>query len=548
MGDYMFKRERGVCDNEQWRGSVMFVVVGAVLVLGVLGVAISRLSGSGSGTEIQQNRFDSAYYAAQSGLEYLKYAETKKDADGNPFYEKIEDFVSAINGGSPYSLPSGNVIFSVTLSSVGAGGNSYVINSLVGSTKNVASGEKAANYALLSTGARTLTLKPTASENAKKFANLVFGASGTASMDSSGVVTGDAYANLIKLNGGSTVYGSIKQASATTALTLQGKYLGGAGEQMCSNSSVVITGDVTVEGNVYSKSGNVDIVNGDVKGNVYSAADVVIDRGSTVVGDVIALGSVDIKNGKVTGNVYAGGDVTLSSGSSVVGDVHSQKKVLINNGTVSGIVHYKTSFDYCSNKSCAYGGSDKTPVAPSYTFACDMNYQFPAHVVKSTTTDFILDWGSPYTGEKTIVARPNIDDYYVFRDFTTAGGTKLCLDLSNGGYITILVSRKVDLQSSQLYVRTDVSKSCFDNANLVDSVNEKFSSYASKVYIDSSGSGAISFNGGASWFGTIYAAGDINFSTSSAVIGGYYSSGGTTNRNGGGASLLVPAEYVLKYW
>jgi hypothetical protein len=62
-GKLVFSRQGG-------RGSVLFVVIGALIVLGALGTAVSKLQGSGSSTEVQGNRLDAAYYAALSGINY----------------------------------------------------------------------------------------------------------------------------------------------------------------------------------------------------------------------------------------------------------------------------------------------------------------------------------------------------------------------------------------------------------------------------------------------------------------------------------------------
>ncbi|BAH74174.1 hypothetical protein [Solidesulfovibrio magneticus] len=53
------------------RGSVLFVVIGAIVVMSVIGAAMSRLQGAGTGTEVQENRIDDAYYAAISGINYV---------------------------------------------------------------------------------------------------------------------------------------------------------------------------------------------------------------------------------------------------------------------------------------------------------------------------------------------------------------------------------------------------------------------------------------------------------------------------------------------
>ena len=352
---------------------------------------------------------------------------------------------------------------------------------------------------------------------------------------------------------GRYVYCSIKQSSTSTQLYLQGKYLGGSGEQICSNSSVYIDGDVTIEGTIYSK-GAVNINNGDVIGDVYANGDVTLNSGSTVKGNIYALGAVNISNGTVYGNVYATKTVTLDSGSRVraygpySGDINTQTNVKINNGYVDGYVHYLTGFQMCSY--CTVKGSDKNPAYPSYSFDCDMSATLPSHKTKSSSTAFVLDWSAPYSGYRTITAKSSLDDYYAYTSFTTAGGTNLCFDLSNGGYITIFVSGSFNVNSNNLYVRTSASTSCFDSGNLLSKSNTAMAAFASRVYIDSSGTGEMTFNSGGSWFGTIFANGNITLPNggSSALIGAYYSTGGTISSMGSAYVKYVESDYVKYKW
>lgn len=62
------------------RGSVLFVVIGAIIVMSVVGAALARLHGSGTETEAHGNNVDEVYYAAISGLNYANARIAKVNA------------------------------------------------------------------------------------------------------------------------------------------------------------------------------------------------------------------------------------------------------------------------------------------------------------------------------------------------------------------------------------------------------------------------------------------------------------------------------------
>lgn len=68
----MFFRNGPFQGERKLRGSVLFVVIGAIIVMGVIGTALSRMHGSATNTEVQGNNVDEVYYAALSGLNYAK--------------------------------------------------------------------------------------------------------------------------------------------------------------------------------------------------------------------------------------------------------------------------------------------------------------------------------------------------------------------------------------------------------------------------------------------------------------------------------------------
>lgn len=88
------------------RGSVLFVVIGAIIVMSVIGATLARLHGSGTETEIQENGSDAAYYAAVSGINYVTatMASKAKDADAAAWDPKTLDGVYAVNSGQRFEL------------------------------------------------------------------------------------------------------------------------------------------------------------------------------------------------------------------------------------------------------------------------------------------------------------------------------------------------------------------------------------------------------------------------------------------------------------
>lgn len=89
-----------------FRGSVLFVVIGAIIVMSVIGAALSRLHGSGTGTEIQENRLDDAYYAAVSGINYVAATMDfkAKEPDASTWNPALLGGIYTINSGKQFEL------------------------------------------------------------------------------------------------------------------------------------------------------------------------------------------------------------------------------------------------------------------------------------------------------------------------------------------------------------------------------------------------------------------------------------------------------------
>ncbi len=530
-------------------GASMLWAIGALVVLGAVGAGIALMSPSALQSKLEQEAGMRAYYNANAGLNFLNSMRDTAIAQKVNF----TNFISLMGGTGnvTYTLPNGGSFYYKLGNVTSAGVNgTYRVTDLVGEVKDD-SGKSVYGYVIYGAGKDISGINDynIPKSTANGMGEYVGFSKNVLDITTTGNVYGDVYADKINLNGGSIIYGSIMQTSLTDELLLIGSRLGGEEEKVCSNSTVTIDGDVDVYATIFSR-GSVDVENGDVYGDIYANGDVTISSDSKVEGNIYALGNVYIKNGDVVGSVYATGDVELERGSTVRnGDIHSQESVTIKNGYVYGAVHYKDSFSSCSY--CSYESVDKNPEAPTYVFNCDLDVEIPDHEHKEPTGSFIVDWSGPsYSGKGILEAKENLDDYYAFDTFKTLGGTKLCFDLSNGGYITVFVSGTFQINSDDLYVRTSTDTDCFDSSNLISKSNIGAEAFASKVYFDYSGTGTVYFNGGGSWFGTIFATHELQMpdGSSSAIIGAYYSSDSTVDIGGSVLTKYVPSEYAMKHW
>ena len=296
------------------------------------------------------------------------------------------------------------------------------------------------------------------------------------------------------LNGGAVVQGSLIYLNTTSCLNISGSVtIGtvGGNDYLCSDACITMTGGPTINGNVYAQ-GNVTIIGGTVNGNIYSGGNVTLDWGA-----------------KVNGNIYTHGTFTQPQ--------------------------YYTAF-----KGTVYYNA----AVPSMC----TNYTLPDHEHVASSTALSVDWSGPNTSTYTFVGSPDINDHSkAFSSIYSAGGTKICFDISPPNtYLNIFNSGNMSI-NGLLYVKTSPATTCFDSANLVNNVNFANYAYASKIYMDVLGT--VYFSGGSNWFGTVYAGGDISFGGGEADIGAFYTNQNFNPSNAGGlTSRFVASDYVNKYW
>jgi len=159
---------------------------------------------------------------------------------------------------------------------------------------------------------------------------------------SGGTIIGDAesYEGDIDIDDG-TVYGTV---DAEGDIDLDSSKV--TGDITGDGDDIVVTDDSTVEANITSLSGNIDI-----------------DGGSTVNGSISADDQVSVSNAEVTGNVNAStGKITIDGGSTVEGDVlltdpGNTNEVDLSGVTIEGDVYLPSGAGFSCSSSTINGES-----------------------------------------------------------------------------------------------------------------------------------------------------------------------------------------------
>jgi hypothetical protein len=322
------------------------------------------------------------------------------------------------------------------------------------------------------------------------------------------------------------------EASTTPALkgTYSGSsaYIAGTYTGSVTTQSATLTGGTTVGGSVtYLGTSSCLTITGGVtvgtKGSdtyVCSDSCLVLDGGSTINGNVYSQGSVTLASTTMNGDVYSGGDVTITSGTP----------------TVNGNIYLTGTF----SKPAWYtykGTVTKISAAPEQC----ATYTLPDHEIVSASSVLKLN-GGKYTffGKSDLADKSN-----AYTGITSSGWPSVCLDLTTGPYINFFINGNVNF-SGNLYVRTSTSNSCFTSATQVYSTGFAGSAAASGVYMDATGT--VTFGGGTSWFGTVFAGGDIKPGSGGAYIGAFYTSQSFNPSQAWISSLFVMSDYVSTYW
>ncbi|MGE4291141.1 MAG: polymer-forming cytoskeletal protein [Desulfovibrio sp.] len=337
-----------------------------------------------------------------------------------------------------------------------------------------------------------------------------------------GQVIGNVISTEVTIKGGSSISGSLTYLGTTSCLTISGgARVGTAGDNntVCSLTCVNVNGGAIVNGDLNAQ-GDVKVNSGIVNGNICSAGSVTISNG-WVSGDIYAQDSVTI-TGTVTGDVYSGGNVSIGWGGTVNGDIYCT-------GTATSPGGFRGAVTT---------GYDKADIA--LPELCQ-SYTLPEHKSVVSTTPLVIHGDTVFTGVSNLGDTSN-----AYTSISTAGWQRICFDLSTPGtYINIFCSGNMSF-SGELYVRTSASIPCFSPLNRVFSTSFLGYAEASRVYMDVQGT--VTFGGGVSWFGTVYAGGNIQPGGGGSYIGGLYTNERLNPGNQWFSSRYVSSDYIEAYW
>lgn len=489
------------------RGSTLIYIVLALVVFGVLAsVGATRFSTTTSAV-MRPNCAQQARYLGESGA---RYAMARLRACANE--SAIADAVAEMNG------------------------KTYVVDEARGLSFTLAMTYSGGTAAVSSTGTSCANAEPSTASTGVTFDLPLAGGSSEGGGESSGIggtyagtaatiagqVVGDVVSTAVVIKGGSSISGSLTYLSTSSCLTISGgARVGTAGENnyVCSLTCVNVNGGAIVNGDLNAQ-GDVKVNSGTVNGNIRSGGSVAVSTGY-VGGDIYAQGSVTI-TGTVTGDVYSGGNVSLGWGGTVYGDI------------------------YCTGTATSPGGF-RGAVTTGYDKAnialpelCQ-SYTLPDHRSVASTKPLIINKDTVFQGVSDLGDTSN-----AYSSISTNGWQRICFDLSTPGtYINIFCRGDMSF-NGELYVRTSSSVPCFAAANRVSSIDFAGYAEASRVYMDVRG--GVTFGGGVSWFGTVYAGGNIQPGGGGCYIGALYTNQLLNPSNQWYTSRYVASDYVKAYW
>lgn len=493
------------------RGSVAIYLALALVAFGVLAAVGATRFSSVIQSVLQPNCITQARYMSESGMRYAM-ARLRACADATAVNAAVADmnsrtFTVDANSGLSYTISASYASGSATVSSTGAS------CSKLGPSASTFTGSATVNLPTIGSGS-----------SAADSASLQGTYSGTSAV-LAGNSSGNVTTSSATLQGGSTVAGSLTYMGTSTCLDLTGGVTIGTqghGDYVCSNSCVSIGGGSFVYGNVYSQ-GNVTVTSGVVAGNIYANGAVTV-TGGTVQGNVYSQGSVSV-TGTVTGSIYSGGNVSLGWGANVSGNIFCT-------GTYSVPAWFT-----------GYSGQVTTgyPKASIPGASACTSYALPAHKTVASTQARVISGNQTFYGTTNLADTSN-----AYTSISTSGWPSICFDLSTPGtYINVFCSGNMSI-SGDIYVRTSTATSCFNAANKVNNTQFAGSAAASRVYMDVQGT--VSFGGGTSWFGTVYAGGNIYPGGGGSYIGAFYTNQSFNPNSQWISTRYVGSDYVATYW
>jgi len=299
--------------------------------------------------------------------------------------------------------------------------------------------------------------------------------------------------------------------------------------------NVTLNGGAVVDGNI-NAGGCVTFNQGTVTGNVCTTCSWASWSSSTEVdGNVVLFGNLTMNGGTYKGDVYVTGQLTVNGNATINGNIYAGS-IYINRINLLGNAYAVETINsqgsqYFQNYTIKFPSSCDTPtVTPK-----DAN-------IKYASQSLLIQNQNSYI----FSAANNNDPTYNSIDFTQItlnnSNKTLYFDLSQGD-INILVTGSVTFnQAFTIKISPDGTNwETYDPDNITTTMKK----YAKRIYLESHQT--ISFNGATNWVGTLYGHG-FNLNQNGHILGTIYSTADTTNANSGVDVMIMPSNFVDKWW
>jgi len=560
------------------KGSVLVIVIAGITIIAAIGAGVASLVTSGVRTGVDHSLSVQAYFAAESGLEWVR-SELREahSIDPNPSEDPNEGWMGRCGElTSEDSQEIGpNIHVVVTDANVSydedgkAEGCEVTVTGWVGTTMENALAKRTLHGQSKESGGGGMIPvdfiqesesepEPEPEPDDSDIGDYVIGMA--SNFSSGGVHIEDAdivvLGDILTIDGGESSEGTFITGDvyAEMGITLSSsrKVIG----DLHSSGDITLSGASELVGNIFSE-GNVVISGGaQVEGSIYAKGDIVISGGgSNSGGDIHSCnGSVTISGGASAGvDIYATGNANISGNSSVGGSVYTAGQIhmtgsasIVGNAVAGETIHKSGGTRIDGNEiENALPPVLKSPVCPdSFDFS---NVSMPVK------TEFAAGGSNYGTGgwAQTAIISPgsygNVNfggsgklylqggDYY-FQGINYGWGGKLYLDLSSVDDINIFIKNSFQTGGGfEVFVS-------MDGTNYVPILTDgkpdtDVRDLAARVYLETHGNFNI---GGGQWFGTVHSPdGTITFgSNSGVVVGALY--GNTGNISGAKIYYVAP--------
>lgn len=550
----IYLKQMGVFLSQRPAGATLLWAIGALVVLGALGVGVGLMNPSATMQMVQNNPKEQAYLYALSGVNYAKGLDATTVAGlagSTRTYLLLNNDGFRLDIGASSSSTSTTITYPVQ--SIG------IVNTSTGLESNYLV-SKDIQYQLSSSsddgdykGIHIFTKGVLALGNNAVFDGSVMGKDLTINDSSNigGDVISSTYINVVShttIGGLLCANGDITTSSQSTFkgdIKSQGNVSIGSSSTVVDKSiyakgSVTIGSSVRVKGDIHA-DGDVKLVSASyVEGSIYTNGKLSLGSGSRISKNAYVKKATSLESASfIDGNLYSGGNISVGWGSKVGG-------VTCSGGVVSGDTRY---ISLCSAYNSSY------LIAPTLPVECNIlsapkhadPSNFPSSGVAKSVSNGTLALDPGTYGDLSLgwlgVLKLKTGVYHFKSMDMTGSEAKLYLNVS-GGDVTIFVTNYVKMGNLfTVYISNDGST--YKTYSTIDKASDDIL-IGAKSYLETMG--YVTFGNENSWVGTIYAKNNINFGNKTRVIGAVFSSDGVVGPTNNVVSYYVESNYAHDHW